>query len=307
MNLGRRRQQPIFRPRSRWPRRLAITVVVAAVVALVVITVRSVDDRGAVSGDDDVVHVHGLGINPADGALFLATHMGLYRLDDDGRPERVGDSYQDTMGFTVVGFDRFLASGHPDMRDRRLRVEGKPPLLGLVESRDGGATWESRSLLGEADFHALATNDGRVYAWNASTAELMVTTDMRSWQRMSSIELTGFALDPGDAQRLIAATGAGVIVSADGGRTWQAVPGAPGLVAVAWGDTSAWGVDSRGALHRSDDGIAWAERARLQGEPQALEVDGDDLYLALSEDGNTVVRRSADQGASWEVLYRSGK
>lgn len=307
MNLGlRRRQQPIFKPRSRWPRRLAIAAVVVAVVALLTIVGTSGDDRQALSGDDDVVHVHGVGVNPADGAVFLATHMGLYRLDGDGRPERVGDSYQDTMGFTVVGSDRFLASGHPDMRDRRLRVDGKPPLLGLVESRDGGATWEPRSLLGEADFHALATNDGRVYAWNASTAELMVTTDMRAWQRLSSIELTSFALDPGDAQRLIAATRAGVIVSADGGRTWQPVAGAPGLVVVAWGDTSAWGVDSSGALHRSEDGLAWTERARLQGEPAALEVDGDDLYVALTEDGTTVVRRSTDQGASWNVLYRSG-
>jgi hypothetical protein len=303
----RRRSQPIFKPRSRWPRRLAVAAAVAVVVALVALAGSSGDDRRAVSGADDVIHVHGLGVNPADGTVFLATHMGLFRLDTEGRPERVGDSYQDTMGFTVVGFDRFLASGHPDLRDRRLRVEGKPPLLGLVESRDGGARWEPRSLLGEADFHALAANDGRVYGWNASTWELMVTADMRIWERLSSIELTSFAIDSGDDRRLVAATGEGVVTSADGGRSWQPVAGAPGLVVVAWGDTGVWGVDRSGALHRSEDGLAWTERARLQGEPEALSVDGDDVYVALTEDGRrSVVRRSMDQGASWDVLYRSG-
>ena len=305
MSVGlRRRQQPIFKPRSRWPRRLAVAAAVAVVVALVALAGSSDDDRGIATGDD-VVHVHGLGVNRADGAVFLATHMGLYRLDGDGRPERVGDSYQDTMGFTVVGSDRFLASGHPDLQDRRLSVEGKPPLLGLVESRDGGATWEPRSLLGEADFHALAANDGRVYGWNASTSELMVTADMRTWERLSSIELTSFAIDSGDDRRLVAATGEGVITSADGGRSWQPVAGAPGLVVVAWGDTGVWGVDRSGALHQSEDGLTWTERARLQGEPETLGVDGDDVYVALTEDGRSVVRRSTDQGASWDVLYRS--
>ncbi|HVM55755.1 MAG TPA: hypothetical protein VM262_21400 [Acidimicrobiales bacterium] len=104
------------------------------------------------------------------------------------------------MGFTVVGFDRFLASGHPDLRDRRLRVDGKPPLLGLVERGDAGATWEPRSLLGH----------------------------VRTWERLSSIEITSFAIDPDDVQRAVAATGNGVVVSTDGGRSWQAVAGARG-------------------------------------------------------------------------------
>jgi len=30
--------------------------------------------------DPGPVHVHGLAINPADGALFIATHKGLYRI-----------------------------------------------------------------------------------------------------------------------------------------------------------------------------------------------------------------------------------
>ena len=38
------------------------------------------------------------------------------------------------MGFTVVGPDTFLGSGHPDIRAT------DPPLLGLIESNDAAQT-----------------------------------------------------------------------------------------------------------------------------------------------------------------------
>ena len=84
--------------------------------------------------DPGPVHVHGLGINPADDALFIATHTGLFRVAGDSRnAARVADRYQDTMGFSVVGPNRFLGSGHPDARE-----QGQPPLLGLIQSTRRG-------------------------------------------------------------------------------------------------------------------------------------------------------------------------
>ena len=56
--------------------------------------------------DPGPIHVHGLGVNPADGALFVATHTGLFRAPrGELRATRVADRYQDTMGFTVTGPD----------------------------------------------------------------------------------------------------------------------------------------------------------------------------------------------------------
>jgi hypothetical protein len=40
-----------------------------------------------------------------------------------GQARRVADRYQDTMGFTVTGPDRFLGSGYPDGRDDLPHVE----------------------------------------------------------------------------------------------------------------------------------------------------------------------------------------
>ena len=56
--------------------------------------------------DPGMSHVHGLGTNPADGATYVATHSGVFRLDKGGSPIRVADRHQDTMGFTVAGPDR---------------------------------------------------------------------------------------------------------------------------------------------------------------------------------------------------------
>ena len=108
--------------------------------------------------DPGLIHVHGLGRNPADGALMVATHTGLFRVaPDSATAQRVADNHQDTMGFSVVGPDHFLGSGHPGSTD-------DPPFLGLIESRNGGAQWRPISLRGEVDFHVLEAR-GRCSRW----------------------------------------------------------------------------------------------------------------------------------------------
>ena len=56
-------------------------------------------------------HVHGIGLNPGDDRLYVASHNGVFRLDD-GTSTLVAGRAQDTMGFTIASADRFLASGY---------------------------------------------------------------------------------------------------------------------------------------------------------------------------------------------------
>ncbi len=119
------------------------------------------------------IHGHGLGVNPADGSLFIATHTGLFRAGPNSRKAvRIVDRFQDTMGFSIVGPNRFLGSGHPDAREQK-----PPPLLGLIESADAGKTWTPISLLGEADFHVLRSAGARVYGYDASNDRLLASAD----------------------------------------------------------------------------------------------------------------------------------
>ncbi len=140
------------------------------------------------AGDPGPIHVHGLGVNPSDGSLFVATHTGLFRAGpSEMRARRVGDRYQDTMGFTVIGPDRFLGSGHPDGREQL------PPYLGLIESVDAGRSWQPVSLLGEADFHVLEARGQRIYGYGSDfesrEPRFLTSTDGgRSWRRLEAPE-----------------------------------------------------------------------------------------------------------------------
>jgi hypothetical protein len=205
-----------------------------------------------VSDDPGAVHIHGLGINPRDGALYAATHTGLFVIRDGGA-SRVADRYQDTMGFTVVGPDHFLGSGHPDFRDQQLLKADRPPLLGLVESRDAGRTWKATSLLGEVDFHVLEVAHGNVYGFDATGGRFMVSRDRRRWQTRSSASLLDFAVDLSDSELILGATQRGLMRSLDGGRHWRPA-GGPTVVLLEWDSANAlWAVAADGRLWASAD------------------------------------------------------
>lgn len=247
-------------------------------------------------------HVHGLGVDPADGMLYAASHFGLFRVPEDGDAERVADRYQDTMGFTVAGPNTFVGSGHPDLQEPDL-----PTHLGLIRSTDAGETWDIVSLGGEVDFHALRVAHGRIYGWDSTTGRLLVSTDEgRTWDTRSTLDLRDLAVHPEDPEVLLATTEQGLLRSGDGGRTWTAVPTAPGVTVLAWPATSSlYGVTPDGAIHESTDGgTTWTEQGSVQAEPEALLVDSRDgvesIYVAVSP---ATILVSTDGGTSFTSRY----
>jgi len=250
--------------------------------------------------DAGPIHVHGLGVNPKDRALYIATHTGLFRAAEaGGKAERVGDDQQDTMGFTVVGPDRFLGSGHPDPS------QDLPPLLGLIRSSDGGQTWKPQSLSGEADFHVLRSAGERVYGFDASNARLLMSSDGgASWTQLEPPgPLLDLAIDREDPDKLVASTDQVLVTSADQGKSWKPVfRSDPGLL--AWpSPESLYRVDGTGQVSVSDDGgNGWRPRGSIGGQPAAFTaVDERTLYAALP-DGT--IMGSSDGGAAWRVRSR---
>jgi hypothetical protein len=279
-------------------------VAIALLAVLVLAGCRSdqpASPSASVADDPGLIHVHGLGINPADGTLFAATHTGLFTVRD-GAGQRVADRLQDTMGFTVVGPDHFLGSGHPDFHDTQLYQPDRRPLLGLIESRDAGRSWQPLSLLGEADFHALQAAHGRVYGYDATGGRFMVTSDRRHWQARSELELTSFAVSPTNPELVLAATDRGLARSSDGGRRWQPIRG-PAALLLDWERPDAlWAITDQGQLWLSNDaGASWRERGRINGQPEAFLAQEKTLYVAVAQLG---IVTSPDQGHSWQVLYR---
>lgn len=272
---------------------------IVVVAALIVIDGTGSDD--ARPEPEGVAHVHGLGIDPSDGALQVATHNGLYRMPDDGPVERVSADRHDFMGFTVAGPGRFLASGHPGIGTAAFR-ELERPLFGLIESSDGGRTWETVSLAGDVDFHGLEAVHGNLYGFDSTNGRLLVSTDGgNEWDERSSISIADLAVDPADENRIVASTAEGLAESTDGGRSWQPLDGPP-VVLLGWhAERGLWGLDARGTVHRFD-GDTWEAVEELDGSPQALLV-GDDGLVAAVDDGSTAIHTS-DDGRDWMLRYR---
>jgi photosystem II stability/assembly factor-like uncharacterized protein len=283
-----------------------VLVIGGLVAALVIVFSRDnspapISDVELAATDPGPIHVHGLGINPGDGSLFIATHTGLWRTaPGETRAERVGDDKQDTMGFTVIGSNRFLGSGHPDQEQYD---EGLPPLLGLIESTDGGQSWKPISLLGDADFHVLRSKGNRIYGFDATNERLMFSRDAgRTWiEREPPAPLVDLAVNPSDPSHLIASSEAGLWTSSDEGRTWarRGRPERTGLLAWPRAGKLYLALPFGLVQTSSDGGRRWTDRGEVGGEPAALLANTPRvLYVAL-HDGT--VKRSDDGGRTWAI------
>ena len=283
--------------------RMTWVAAVAAVALLVVAAARAAAAWGArgagtpassTAGDGEAFsHIHGLGVNPSDGALYVATHHGVFRLTDSGAA-RVGEGRQDTMGFTVIGPNEFLASGHP------APGEDGPRHLGLMHSDDAGRSWRVLSLGGDADFHLLRVSGGVVFGVDSITGALMATVDRTNWQTRSRIDVYDLAVDPDQPDILLAVTEQGVSRSSDGGHTWTP-NGGPDVILLHWSPSGLLAVAADGKLLRStDSGVSWTPTGgRAPAAPAALTVHGDVVYLA-TRDGR--VLRSGDAGVTWQPM-----
>lgn len=182
-------------------------------------------DTGGLDATEGLAHIHGLGVDPADGALYAGTHYGVYRFSYERNPARVGDIVQDLMGFTVASPNHFLGSGHPgeDALDH-------PPNLGLIESTDSGKSWTSVSMNGQADFHALDYRHGLVFGVYSSTRTVMVSADKHTWDQRAAISAVDIAVSPGNPNEILATTqGMGWRAAWIRARRSRRLVGSPGL------------------------------------------------------------------------------
>lgn len=251
------------------------------------------DERGA--GTPKLEHVHGLGLNPADDTLYVATHNGVFTVDD-GRAELVADRAQDTMGFAIAGPDRFFASGHP-------ADSGSPNPLGLIESTDRAATWSPKAFSGEADFHAIDVADPWIYAYSADRGALIRSQDTEAWESVASAPMIDIAADPADPDRVVATTNRGELVAYAADADSQVFADAPLLTQVDWTpDGVLVGLGPRGEVRVSGDGgQAWSEGRALRGSPEALSVDASTWYAATTAG----IYTSSDLGQSWRQIFTS--
>lgn len=244
-------------------------------------------DSSAASGTT-VSHIHGLGLDPVDQRLYVATHEGVYTPDAKGEPELVGASKEDFMGFTVAGAKTFYASGHPTSGGNK----------GLIKSTDAGKTWKSLSLSGESDFHALDFAHGTVYGYDSTNGLARTTKDGVSWKDGARLEALDIAVSPMDPGVVLVTTAEGVARSSDGGMTFGQGQ-EPVMAFLSWtANNGLYGIDTSGGLNRSaDGGTTWKQVSTVPGgRPQALTAVGAEQLLAATQTG---VFESKDGGKTF--------
>lgn len=271
-----------------------VTALAFAAVTLVACSSQDPPQGGATQGTDAnaLGHVHGLGVDPGDGTLYVASHLGVFRVEN-GKPERVANRWQDTMGFAIVGPGHFLGSGHPDL------TEGLPSSLGLIESTDSAETWDSVSLSGEADFHAIEAVGDYIYAFDSHTGALLVTTDRTNWDTIVKQPLLDLAANPADPETIYATTDRGDLVRSTGQAELMPVDGAPTLTDIDWQpDGPLVGIAPDGTVMVSANGeTEWQEAGTLDGHAEALDAAPGRWHAATA----TGVYESTDGGSTWTL------
>jgi len=255
--------------------------------------------------------VGSLTVDPGDGTLIAGTGLGLYRLAEGAKHAKPFDGELTTpsgsgaispnLVLRFTGPGELIASGHPAEGG-----SGLPEDLGLVRSADGGATWETVSLLGEEDLHALDVRGDVVAGQPVEAARVLVSTDGgRSFdERTPPAVPLDLDLDPANPRRMAITTADGLFVSNDGGRSWRQRDVLTTETHLAWSETGPlYRVDAAGIVRVSEDGgETWAEAGNAGGPPTTVTVDAEGrLYVALA--GARIVR-SGDGGRSFVELVR---
>lgn len=243
------------------------------------------------SGLPDTPDYHSLLVAPGDAdALVLGTHNGLYRSSDGGRSWTAASlSGQDAMNLARTTRDVVWAAGHEVLAKsddggetwQDVRPEGLPGLdvhgfavdprdartlwaaiagQGLYRSSDGGRSFSLVSReVGPGVMALGVTRDGRILAGDMEHGVMVSADDGKSWKRVHEAGLMGLAINPKDPQRILA-TGPGILLSRDGGKTWEeALALADGAGPVAWAPSApetAYVVGFDKTLYKTEDGGA---------------------------------------------------
>ena len=232
--------------------------------------------------------------------LLLATHHGIFAVDDAGIATRVAP-VQDYMGFSPSPSDplTYYASGHPAGGGN----------LGFLASKDGGATWTqvSEGHNGPVDFHQMDVSAADPKTIYGVYGRVQTSKDGgATWTATGKPPggLIAIAASSQSPSRVYAATKSGLFVSEDAGATWALVQfeGEPvSLVKAAGGKLYAF-VVGRGLLVGEEKAPAtWTPLSNDFGEsiPLYLAMGREAMYIATHDSS---VLASGDGGHTWKAF-----
>lgn len=231
-------------------------------------------------------HIHGLGFDPEDRTiLYIATHGDFYQSKGGGPPIKVDEHRTDYMAFnapTKPGYPLY-ASGHPDTGGNS----------GLIQSTDGGKTWQLVSKVSEppVDFHAMSvstTDPKSIIGFDSGRQKLFKTQDGgSSWKILETPpDVSSIAISPLDSEIVIVATSQGLFKSRDAGNSWVKIDSYENLrvFAVAFDENNQLfgSVETFGIVNSPDLGESWESLGNVSLTVTSIAPDSQNkvMYLA---------------------------
>ena len=212
---------------------------------------------------------HSLLVSSADpNTLLLGTHQGLYRSIDGGRTwNAAGLSGEDAMNLVRAGGTIFMGghdvfaestdggktwrqlhpAGLPSLDMHGLAADPKDPktlyaqiaMTGLYRSTDGGRSFKSVSSDVNGMMMSVAVTPSGSFVVGDMSRGIFTSSTGKHWLHTASGMVMGLAVDPGNPKRIVA-TGRGIAISNDGGRTWgAALPSKVMFGPIAWSPQNA--------------------------------------------------------------------
>ena len=163
----------------------------------------------------------------SQGVIYAGTYEGIYRSNINSENEWVPTGF-----FSTAPSFQDIAKRDTEGWCNIVEIDPKNPQViyatgwhGLWKSEDGGNTWQSitEGINADAIFNLEKSGD-TFYACGGTG--FYKRTGNKTWEKLFGAEITTFAIDPTNPQKIVLARPGGDIrleISKDGGETWQPI------------------------------------------------------------------------------------
>jgi photosystem II stability/assembly factor-like uncharacterized protein len=235
-------------------------------------------------------HIHQVRISGK--TILLGTHEGLFILKNNKTVVRVGNENFDVMGLSIDG-NRFYASGHPGPDSKLLNP------VGLLNSTNGGKSWQKISLEGKVDFHLLESQGPELYGADSQSGDLLYSHNYgKDWSSLGKNAFSDIAISPLQKSSALALREGKLISTKKSFLSKNIIAPELSFSQIEWTKKSLLAASERKLLYSLDQGKTWKVRFSFDRNITGL-AQSPQLIVAIT---GSKLWKSTDQGKTFSLF-----